>query len=44
MTSLKEDTGYEKYVEGGFFTGDVYIDATKNSFKLLKLKRLGTIL
>lgn len=38
-----EDFGYEEFVQGNFFKGDLYIDIDEASYKEIGYKKYGTI-
>lgn len=38
-----EDFGYEEFVQGNYFKGDLYIDIDEASYKEIGYKKYGTI-
>jgi len=38
-----EELGVEEFVAGGYFTGELYVDTDKQSFKALGFKKLGLL-
>lgn len=38
-----EDLGYEEFVQGNYFEGDLYIDIDEASYKEIGYKKYGTI-